>query len=112
MKKVLIGVALVAFLLNLTGTAIAAGAEIWAKKCALCHGKDGKGTTPMCEKFKCRDLTNPKVQEAFTDDQAAKSIIEGVKNSSGNIVMPPFKEKLTAEEVKEIVKFLRTLTCK
>ncbi|WAC06464.1 MAG: cytochrome c [Thermodesulfobacteriota bacterium] len=109
MKKVLIGVALVFFLLNLTGTAIAAGAEIWAKKCALCHGKDGKGTTPMCQKLKCRDLTNPKVQEAFTDDQAAKGINEGVKDSSGKIVMPPFKEKLTAEEVKEIVKFLRTL---
>ena len=109
MKKVLIGVALVAFLLNLTGTAIADGAEIWAKKCALCHGKDGKGTTPICEKLKCRDLTNPKVQAAFTDDQAAKSIIEGVKNSSGNTMMPPFKEKLTTEEVKEIVKFLRTL---
>ena len=109
MKKVLIGVALVAFLLNLTGTAIAAGTEIWAKKCALCHGKDGKGTTKMCEKLKCRDLTNPKVQEAFTDDQAAKSINEGVKDSSGKIVMPPYKGKLTAEEVKEIVKFLRTL---
>jgi cytochrome c6 len=112
MKKVLIGVVLVAFLLNLTGTAIAAGAEIWAKKCALCHGKDGKGTTTICEKLKCRDLTDPKVQEAFTDDQAAKTIIEGVKDSSGKIVMPPFKEKLTAEEVKEITEFLRTLKCK
>jgi len=109
MKKVLIGVALVAFLLNLTGTAIADGAEIWAKKCALCHGKDGKGTTPMCEKYKCRDLTKPEVQAAFTDDQAAKSIMEGIKNSSGNTVMPPYKEKLTTEEVKEVVKFLRTL---
>ena len=109
MKKVLIGVVLVAFLLNLTGTAIADGAEIWAKKCALCHGKDGKGATPMCEKFKCRDLTNPKVQEALTDDQASKDITEGVKDGSGKIIMPPFKEKLTAEEVKEIVKFLRTL---
>ena len=109
MKKVLIGVALVAFLLNLTGTAIAAGAEIWAKKCALCHGKDGKGTTKMCEKLKCRDLTKPEVQAAFTDDQATKSINEGVKDSSGKIVMPPYKGKLTAEEVKEIVKFLRTL---
>ena len=109
MKKVLIGLALVAFLLNLTGTAIADGAELWAKKCALCHGKDGKGTTPMCEKLKCRDLTNPKVQAAFTDDQVTKSIIEGIKDKSGNTVMPPFKEKLTTEEVKESVKFLRTL---
>ncbi len=93
MKKVLIGLALVAFLLNLTGTAIAAGAELWAKKCALCHGKDGKGTTPMCEKFKCRDLTNPKVQAAFTDDQVAKSIIEGIKDKSGNTVMPSVQRK-------------------
>jgi mono/diheme cytochrome c family protein len=49
------------------------------------------------------------VQAAFTDDQAAKSIIEGLKDKSGNTVMPPFKEKLTTEEVKESVKFLRTL---
>ena len=63
----------------------------------------------MCEKYKCPDLTNPKVQAAFTDDQAAKSIIEGLKDKSGNTVMPPFKEKLTTEEVKESVKFLRTL---
>jgi len=49
------------------------------------------------------------VQAAFTDDQVTKSIIEGIKDKSGNTVMLPFKEKLTTEEVKEIVQFLRTL---
>ena len=81
--------------------------ENWEKSCTKCHGPDGKGQTKMGQKLNIKDLTDAKVQEAFTDDQAFKAIKEGVKDGDKVKMMPA--EKLTDDEIKALVAFVRGL---
>lgn len=94
----------------LSGYARADGAETFSKKCATCHGKDGKGKTQMGEKLKVRDLSDPAVQAKIKDDEMEKQINEGTKDKqTGKERMPAFKGKLTPAEIKDVIKFVHTL---
>jgi len=84
-----------------------AGAD-YTKMCANCHGKDGKGQTKMGEKFKVKDLSDPKVQAEFTDEQAMKDISDGLKDEkTGKVTMPARKDKLSPDQIKDLVKYVR-----
>ena len=76
-------------------------AEVYAKNCASCHGKDGAGATVMGKKSKVKDYTDAKVQASFTDAEALKAILEGKDKMKG------YKDKITAEEAAAQVKFVR-----
>ena len=90
-------------------TASAADAtENWAKHCASCHGKDGKGETKAGKKAEVKDLTDAKYQASFTDEQATTQIKDGMKKD-GKERMKPFKDKLTDDEVKALVAHIRGL---
>ncbi len=80
----------------------------WDNNCAQCHGKDGRADTKMGKQLSAKDLTDPKVQAAFTDAKATQSIKEGVKQG-GKTTMKAFGGKLTAEEIKALVAYVRTL---
>jgi mono/diheme cytochrome c family protein len=80
----------------------------WDKECAQCHGKDGRADTKMGRLLNARDLTDPKVQTEFTDAKAEKSIREGVKQN-GKTTMKAFGGKLTDDEIKALVAYVRTL---
>jgi Cytochrome c. len=95
----------VLFVAGTAGMVRADGAEMFGKKCAGCHGKDGKGETTMGKKLKIKDLTDAKVQAAKTDAQWEKSILEGVKGDDGKTTMPA--AKVTPQEAKDLVKFGR-----
>lgn len=82
-------------------------AENWNKMCASCHGKDGTGNTMMGRKLAVKDLTDAKVQAALTDEQATKAITDGV-TEDGKDKMKSFKDKLTADEIKALVAYIRT----
>ena len=43
----------------------------WDNNCAQCHGPDGNADTKMGKMLNAKDLTDPKVQAAFTDAKAA-----------------------------------------
>src|SRR5215467_1811433 len=98
--------------------AIAAGAllsvsaadvkENWEKACAKCHGPDGKGDTKMGQKLGIKDLTDAKIQAEFKDDQAFKSIKEGIKDTDGKVKMKA-AEGLSDDEIKALVAHVRTL---
>ena len=96
--------AMVALMVATPVVALADGAGDWDKKCASCHGKDGKGKTKMGEKMKAKDYSDAKVQDAMTDEAAEKAISEGVKD----VKMPAFKDKMKAEEIKAVVAHMRT----
>jgi cytochrome c oxidase cbb3-type subunit 3 len=49
----------------------------WAKQCATCHGRRGKGDGPSSTMVKARDLTNPEFQASLSDEQLKKVIREG-----------------------------------
>jgi len=76
-------------------------AETWNTTCAGCHAKDGSGNTIMGKKAGVADYRDPNVQAKFTDAEAAKIIADG-KNK-----MKPFKDKLTADEIKALVAYIR-----
>lgn len=81
---------------------------LWDANCAQCHGKSGSADTKMGKALSAKDLTDPKVQAAFTDAKATQSIKEGVKQN-GKTTMKAFGGKLTDAEVKALVSYVRTL---
>lgn len=74
--------------------------ETFNKKCAMCHGEDGKGQTKMGQKFEIRDYTDIKVQDSMKDEEIFKAIKNGYKQ------MKPFVT-LTDDEIKALVKYTR-----
>jgi mono/diheme cytochrome c family protein len=80
---------------------------LYEQQCAKCHGTEGKGDTKMGQKFGAKDYTDPKVQEALTDEAAFKSIKEGLKDKDGKNLMKP-AEGLSDEEIKGLVAYMRT----
>jgi cytochrome c6 len=75
-------------------------AEVYAKNCASCHSKDGTGTSTMGKKLKVKDYTTAEGQK-WTDAEGLKVILEGKDKMKG------YKDKITAEEAAEQVKYVR-----
>lgn len=68
-----------------------------ANKCATCHGADGKG------KLKdARDFTDAAWQKKESDAELASVIKNGKKP------MPPYGDKLNADEIKALVAYVRS----
>jgi mono/diheme cytochrome c family protein len=92
-----------------TGLAIAAdGNALWDSHCASCHGKDGKGQTKMGQKSGAKDYSDAKVQAAVDDAKAFKSTKEGL-TEDGKTKMKPFAEKMSDDEIKASIAYMRTL---
>lgn len=99
--------ALLALALATTASLSAADAKTnYEKNCAGCHGKTGKGDTKLGQKFEARDYTDPKVQASLKDDNMFKVIKEGLKRGE-KVIMKPYSDKFTDEEIKELVKYMR-----
>lgn len=49
----------------------------WARQCATCHGKRGRGDGPQSVMVKARDLSSPEWQASVSDEQLTKVIREG-----------------------------------
>ncbi len=77
-------------------------AALYKSKCASCHAADGSGSTPMGKKLNARDVRSPEVQKQ-TDAQLTEITAKG-KNK-----MPAYEKKLTAEQIKELVAYMREL---
>ena len=75
-------------------------AALWTKHCASCHGKDGSGATAMGKKLGVKDYTE---DQSFSDAEAEKVIMDGKDK------MKPFKGKLSADDAKALVKYVRSL---
>ena len=98
MKRIALALATLAALAAGTARAAdAATADLYQKRCAVCHGKDGKAATPMAQKLGATDLTTVKTSE--TD--IAKVITDGKGK------MTPFKGKLTDGEIQALAKFVK-----
>ena len=80
----------------------------WNNNCAQCHGASGKGDTKMGKMLNAMDLTDAKKQSSFTDAQATTAIKDGVKQN-GKTTMKAFGGKLSDDEIKALVAYVRTL---
>ncbi|MEY2465900.1 MAG: hypothetical protein QOD03_421 [Verrucomicrobiota bacterium] len=105
MKKILL---ITGIIVSFAAAANAADAkENWDKTCAKCHGADGKGQTKMGQKLGIKDYSDAKVQAELKDEVAIKGIKEGVVED-GKKKMEPYAEKLTDDEIKALVTYIRT----
>lgn len=103
MKRTAILVVISIFVLAFAAVAQAEdAAAIFKAKCATCHGATGAGDTGMGKTLKLRALGSADVQKQ-TDD-ALNTII-----SKGKGKMPAYAAKVSADDVKGLVKFIRTL---
>ena len=98
-----------ALVLGAAGARAADAATNWTNNCAACHGKDGAGHTKAGRMVGVKDLTDAQYQQSFTDDQAAAQIKDGFKDASGNSKMKAFGDTLSADEIKDLVAYIRTL---
>jgi cytochrome c6 len=81
-------------------------AATFKAKCAACHGADGTGNTSIGKNLKIRDLTSAEVQKQ-TDEQLTSIITNGKAPA-----MPAFKDKLTVDQIKQLLAFIRQLAKK
>jgi mono/diheme cytochrome c family protein len=90
MKRIALALAL-SFLF--AGAAQAAdGKALFASKCTVCHGPDGKGQSSMGKKLGVKDLTVTKLSAGDIEAMITK----------GKGKMTPFEGKLTGEEIKAV----------
>ena len=82
------------------------GKELYSAKCMICHKDRGKGGKVTIEgkNLHPADLTSAKMKSR-DDDKLAEMIGEGDPDEG----MPAFKTKLTDEQIKSIVQYVRTL---
>jgi cytochrome c6 len=82
-----------------------AGADTFKAKCAVCHGSDGSGSTPMGQKMKVHDLRSPEVQKQ-TDEELTTII------TNGKPPMPAYGKTLSSADIRDLVIFLRSIAAK
>lgn len=85
---------------------LAAAKELYAKNCMICHKDTGKGGKVTIEgkTLEPEDLTADKFKNK-TDEKLFAYISDGVTDEG----MPAFKGKLTDDQIKSVVKHIRTL---
>jgi mono/diheme cytochrome c family protein len=88
-----------------TVPALKSAREVYADKCAQCHGDTGKGDGREANRYDPAptDFTDAKKVNAATDGELFYKISEGKKP------MPVFKNKLTEDQRWELVLLIRSL---
>lgn len=76
-------------------------AALYKSKCQVCHGPDGKGTAAGL-KMGTKDFQSPEVQK-----QPDADLIKVTKEGKGK--MPKYEGKLTDDQIKDLIKFIRAL---
>ena len=109
MKRIIAG-ALMVLALGSMGIAEAGdGAVIYKAKCLPCHGADGKGTA-MAPAFAGNEFV-----KASTEEQITEVILkgrEGAKKAYKQFAIGMPAQKLSADEAKDVVAYLKTLAGK
>lgn len=73
------------------------GQKHFHKICSNCHGSDAMGKQTKAPKLIDTDY----IQEIFSDDDIFQTVIEGTNK------MPSQRNKVSDDEIKEIIKYLR-----
>ena len=119
-KKPLVMPALSGALLLLLGGAVAlaaagkeSAADNYRTYCTQCHGVDGngKGINIRDMSVQPRDHTDAKAMSGRSDDAIFKVIKEGGPSIDKSVLMPPWGETFSDDEIRDLVAHLRQL-CK
>ena len=102
MKRHVITAMVLCFVVVLATPLFAAdGAALYKANCNTCHGPTGAGDTPAGKMMKAKPLGGADVQK-LTDAELTTTITNG-KNK-----MPAFGKKLSADDIKAVVTYIRT----
>lgn len=78
------------------------GQPTFDAKCAMCHSKDGSGNSPMGKNMKVPDLRSKAVQSK--SDADLHNFI-----AKGKGMMPAYGNKLSKEDINDLVAYIRLL---
>jgi mono/diheme cytochrome c family protein len=78
------------------------GAATYSAKCAMCHGADGVGNTPVGKAMKVNSFKSD-------DDVKATDAALIAVTTDGKGKMPAYSGKLTGDQIKDVVAYIRTL---
>lgn len=73
------------------------GQKYFHKVCSNCHGADAMGKQTKAPKL----IDAEYIQEAYSDDEIFQTVVDGTGK------MPSQRNKVTDEEIKEIIGYLR-----
>jgi cytochrome c6 len=74
---------------------------LYKSKCQMCHGADGKGS-PAGQKMGVRDFHSPEVAK-----ESDAELFKITKEGKGK--MPKQEGKLTDDQIKELISYIRKL---
>ena len=103
MRRITLVLMMVAAVALVASVALAddAGQALYEKKCAMCHGKDGVAK-------KMAEGSGNFNDAAWQEANSLESIVSTTTDGKGE-KMQPFKDKLSAEEIESIAKYIKTL---
>lgn len=83
---------------------LASARKIYSEICVKCHKEDGKGGVRQIEdrKIKAPDFTSERMRKDDDNDW-----IDTIKHGAKEDGMPAFEGRLSDEEIKDLVKFIR-----
>jgi mono/diheme cytochrome c family protein len=79
------------------------GSRQFQRFCAKCHGAGGKGTEIRSSLPALPNLADAGWQTSRSDVQLAVTVLDGKGDG-----MPPFRDKLSREQIRSVVAFIRT----
>src|SRR6266567_8239489 len=80
-------------------------AKLYKANCVACHAADGSGNSPSGKALKAKDLRSDEVQK-----KSDAELADGITKGQGK--MPPFGKKLKAEQIQQLVSYVRQLAKK
>lgn len=101
-RDLLLALALMFVFAGTASAADEATEKLWKTKCQSCHAADGSGNTPAGKKVEARDLRLPEIQK-----QTDTELFEITKK--GKNKMPAYDKKLTDQQMKDLVAYIRDL---
>ena len=87
---------------NQAATAADAG-TIYNRRCATCHGRDGRGQTRRGRQTHARDMTDG----AWQDDVSDERLFNSINNGRGK--MPAFRKSVSENDIDALVAYVRRL---
>lgn len=87
-----------------SGSAVLRGKNVFAEKCAVCHNANSseRKIGPGLQGISKRGTFT--VNGKKITDESLKTWIE-----SGDTLMPPFKDVLTSDQLKDVIAYIKTL---
>ena len=87
------------------------GKTIYTTYCVVCHGNEGKGDGPGAAALnpKPRNFSDSKLMATIDLPTRVKAVTEGGASVGVSPVMPPFKEALSEQQIRDVLAFVGTL---